>query len=65
MEPMFQNPWGQTFSAWHQECDKQCWNKAGVGINDLPDWHWWDTWHDECSAAEAVELFLEEQGFIK
>ena len=51
-----------TFDNWMKEVNKIVESKVIVGTDDLPDWHWMDSFEDGDTPKEAVGYFFEDQG---
>ena len=57
------NSAGHTFKEWFRLADQFVEAVCGLGLDDLPDGPSWDSWNDNVSPADYVQMILEEEGF--
>jgi hypothetical protein len=55
---------GKTFEQWQEELDSDLTFMFGLDSEMMPDWCWWDLWDCGLTAAEAVQDYVENQGFF-
>lgn len=56
---------GYTFEDWQKELDKALsFQFGGFDSQDLPDWDWWDLWDSGLTPSEAVDDYMDNQGFF-
>lgn len=51
------------FSAWMRAVDREVERLSGMGIADLPDWHFRDAFDEDVPPEAAAAEVLEEAGF--
>ena len=50
-----------SYNEWLRKCNALVARKAhGFGIDDLPDWNWYDSYEAGETPEDAVECFLED-----
>jgi len=49
------------FQAWLEKIDRGLVRRFGIGLLDLPDWHWHDAYQDEVEWPQAMIDFIQEE----
>jgi hypothetical protein len=47
-----------TFKDWKNEVDHLCAKHYGLGVDDLPDWLWFDAYQDCFTPEQAFDNFV-------
>ena len=48
-----------TFEQWQILVNLEIVKRTGLGIDDLPDFDYWNYWHDDVSPVETAEEVIE------